>query len=479
MKLKRESEIEVIGLNDWKDHPTWITAGFIIVSGFLLFFNLSARSLENHDYLRYAEVAREMVRSGDWVVPRYNGEVYLDKPPLLFWLIAGLSSLYGSVTPFIARFPSTFSALVGALVVFLLGKRVYGTSRAGIISGWILLSCYQFFSQGRSAKTDMLLCLLVILTFYFFYLGWRESSRKRFLYIELAFFSMGLGVLTKGPFGVLIPLPLVAAFLIKEKKARLLRSPEFILGYSILLLTAFPWIFLFVDRFGLHESIALVEATHPLSRQAPFYFYFLEIWGQFFPWSLLLPFLGFYMWKERSKVWRSEESLFLIWFVLLFFFLTVFKVRVSRYLLPALPPLALMIGGRWKRAFSYFLIAFFAVILVWQIREIYWLRNDLLHSPGKILSEELKPVVKEAVFYGFQLDLSTLEELNFYFDPVTPIPLIKKLESLSTGLGKERKGCVLMPRKVYETFPKEESQRFTFVKEFPYKKERLILTQMR
>ena len=74
----------------WRQDEGRIIGGLIVASGLILFFNLWARSLENHDYLRYAEVAREMIRSGDWIVPRYNGEVYLDKPPLLFWLIAFL-----------------------------------------------------------------------------------------------------------------------------------------------------------------------------------------------------------------------------------------------------------------------------------------------------------------------------------------------------------------------------------------------------
>ncbi|MGQ9846759.1 MAG: ArnT family glycosyltransferase, partial [Bacteroidales bacterium] len=74
---------------------------FISVSGFILLFNLWGRSLENHGYIRYAEVAREMIRSGDWIVPHLNGEIYIDKPPLLFWLIALPSYIYGSVTPFI------------------------------------------------------------------------------------------------------------------------------------------------------------------------------------------------------------------------------------------------------------------------------------------------------------------------------------------------------------------------------------------
>ena len=84
----------------------WIIGSFVLISGLILFFNLWTRSLENHDYVRHAEVAREMIRSGEWVVPHLNGEVYIDKPPLVFWLIALPSSIYGGVTPFLARLPS-------------------------------------------------------------------------------------------------------------------------------------------------------------------------------------------------------------------------------------------------------------------------------------------------------------------------------------------------------------------------------------
>jgi 4-amino-4-deoxy-L-arabinose transferase-like glycosyltransferase len=470
--------IEEMKVKDWSRHEGRITGGFIIVAGFLLFFNLWGRSLENHDYLRYAEVAREMIRSGDWIVPRYNGEVYLDKPPLLLWLIAIPSFIYGSVTPFIARFPSALSAWLGVLVLFLWGKKIYGSARSGIISAGILLSCYQYFSQARSAKTDMLLCLLILLSLYFFYLGYEETRKRRSFFYGLSFFFMGLGVLTKGPFGFFIPFPLLAAFLIKEKKSRVLISKEFIVGYLILLLTALPWVSLFIGRFGVDQSMALIKATHPLSRQAPFYFYLVEIWGQFFPWSLLLPLLGLSIWRERSKVWQSEESLFLIWFVLLFLFLTLFKVRVSRYLLPALPPLALMLGGRWRKNFAYFLVSFIVMISVWQIREMNWMKKDFQHSPGKLLAGELKPVIKEAILCGYQLDISTLEELNFYFDPATPILVIKKLESLSTHLEKERKGWVLMPKKIYETFQGQSPPSSIFIKEFQYKQGGVVLLSL-
>lgn len=113
----------------------WIICCFIIASGLVLFFNLWNKSLENHDYLRYAEVAREMIRSGDWIIPHLNGEIFLDKPPLLFWLIAIPSSVYGSVTPFIARLPSALSAWIGVIILFFWGKRIYGKTQSGLIAG--------------------------------------------------------------------------------------------------------------------------------------------------------------------------------------------------------------------------------------------------------------------------------------------------------------------------------------------------------
>jgi len=192
-------------VNGRKENEKWIAGGFIVASGLLLSVNLWAGSLENHGYLRYAEIAREMIRSGEWVIPRYNGEIFLNKPPLLFWLIALPSYLYGSVTPVIARFPSFFAAWAGAVVLFLWARRVYGTSLSGLVAGGVLLSTYQYFFQSRLARTDMLFGCFVLFSLYFFYLGDGESRLRRSLFVGLSFFFMGLGTLAKGPAGFIVP----------------------------------------------------------------------------------------------------------------------------------------------------------------------------------------------------------------------------------------------------------------------------------
>jgi len=444
---------------------------FSLMSGIILFFNLWTRSLENHDYLRYAEVAREMIRSGDWIVPRLNGEIYLHKPPLLFWLIALPSSIYGYVTPLLARIPSFFSAWLGSLLVFQWGKRIYGNSLSGFISGGILLSNYQYFFNARIAKTDMLLCFFILSSLYSFYLGYHEEPKKG-PFLLASFIFIGLGVLTKGPFG-LIPLPIIFGFLLKEKKLKILVYKEFIIGYFVLILIVFLWIIPFISRLGLERSLQLLEETEVLTRKAPFYFYFVEIWPQFAPWSLFLPILIFLLYKE--KIFRLRVNFFLIWFILLFIILTIFQYRASRYLLGAIPPLALMTAGIWRKKFLFFLIPFSFIILVWHVVEIQWINKNMSRSPGLTLSTNLKPFLKEKKFFGYKLDPSTEEELNFYLDIYPCIPMIKRVEDFNNLANGEDRILILMPKEVYEEFPSNDLLSIRFIKEFPYKKGRLVL----
>ena len=89
-----------------------------------------------------------------------------------------------------------------------------------------------------------------------------------------------------------------------------------------------------------------------------------------------------------------------------------------------------MLGGRLKKKWFYFLVPFIVILLVWQFREVAWMRKDVPFSPGRALTEELRPIVRGSPFYGYRLDLSTLEELNFYLDPDAPVSNFKKAEDL-------------------------------------------------
>ncbi|MGQ9721578.1 MAG: ArnT family glycosyltransferase [Candidatus Jordarchaeum sp.] len=452
----------------------WITIFFISATGFVLLFNLWGRSLENHGYIRYAEVAREMIRSGDWIVPHLNGKIFIDKPPLLFWLIAIPSYIYGSVTPFIAKLPSALLAWVGVIIIFLWGKKVYGRIEAGIIAGGSLLSSYQYFFQARLAKTDIILCVFVILSLYFFYLWYNEQNFRKFPFCILSLFFIGLGILTKGPFGF-FPLIFILIYIILNKQWSTLIGKEFILGYIILGLTVLPWAISFIFRIGLEQTILLIKENKILSRTAPFYFYFIQIWGEFFPGSIFIPFLTVYIWKEKKRVWQSKYIFFLIWFLTLFISLTFFRYKASRYLLPTLPPLGLMIGGIWKKGFKFLIIIFLFAISVWHIREFIWIKKDNLYSPGMTFIMELRPFLKGEIPFAYKLDISTLEEINFYLDPPIPIIVLKDLNHLRK-IKEYKKIFIIMPKESYEDLKIRLNNSISFLKEFPYKKGRLILT---
>jgi hypothetical protein len=267
----------------------------------------------------------------------------------------------------------------------------------------------------------------------------------------------------------------MAVFLIKERRWRIWISKPFLLGYALVVFMALPWIILFIERVGFLETIRLVRETQILTRHAPFYFYFIQIWGEFAPWSVLLPFLFFYLWKQRNTVWHSGESLFLIWFIVLFILLTLFEYKVARYLLPVLPPLALMIGGRWKKKMAFFLIPFFFFIVVWHGVEFYWIRKDTSYSPGMVLVRELKPFLRESALFGYRLNVSTVEEINFYLDPVLPIPILKGAENLAEPLKEKGRAFILMPKEVYEKIRVRGHNSMAFVQEFRYKKGVLVL----
>ncbi len=135
-----------------------------------------SRDLWNPDEPRYAQVAREMMRSGDYIHPRLNGKSYPDKPPLYFWLIAAASLFSGEVSAFSARLPSVLAGLGVALLTFLLGRRLFNR-RTGLMAAIILLTNVEFFYIMTSCHLDTLLAFWVILAVYLFHTGYGSEKQ--------------------------------------------------------------------------------------------------------------------------------------------------------------------------------------------------------------------------------------------------------------------------------------------------------------
>lgn len=472
---------------------------FLGGSLFILFFNLWGRTLENHDYLRYAEVAKEMIQSGDWVVPRYNGQVFIHKPPFLFWLIAFPSKAFGHVTPFLARLPSAFFAWIGVAVVYLWGRKVWGDDRSGFIASGILLSSYLYFWQGRIARTDMVFSVLVLLSIYFFYLRVHEDTSelppprpspiigeevirtspaygrgrfRNYLLTGLSFAFMGVAGLTKGPVGFLFPLLVMILFLLVQRQARLLTQGDFLLGSFIMALVMGSWLTPFLIRLGWENALEIWKETRILSRQAPFYLYGYRAWVDFAPWSVFFPSLFIYYWKKKR---HPDEKFLILWFFDLFFSLTLFPGRSSKYLLPAFPALALLMGGFWRnRSTALFWVLFLCAIAVWHGYELKLVRGNENRSPGILIEKELTPFRRD-IFFAYRMDVDTLGKINFYGDPI--IPQTNKADELKQRVGGRKEILVVMPRDAAKDLI-QGGIRLTFMRTIEHKGINFILAKI-
>src|SRR4030043_187953 len=198
--------------------------GLLLVFCFVLFFiNLGQWDLWNPDEPRYAQVAREMVNGGEWILMHFNGKVYGDKPPLFFWFIALSSFLWQGFNSFSVRFPSALFGTLTVLLTFLIGKYLY-SSRTGFLSGLIIATSVQFAFLSTRANIDTTLTFFTTASFLCFFQWYRmnknEEIRKGYLKdlsIYGFYICMALATLTKGPVGFILPLLVCLVYLIVQK----------------------------------------------------------------------------------------------------------------------------------------------------------------------------------------------------------------------------------------------------------------------
>jgi 4-amino-4-deoxy-L-arabinose transferase-like glycosyltransferase len=103
----------------------------LVFGGVLYFYNLGGWDLWNPDEPRYAQIAKEMLQGEGWIIPHLNSEVYLDKPPLFFWLMAATGTVIGGMNEFAARFPAALFALLTLPLLFFLGKKLFNEKGGG------------------------------------------------------------------------------------------------------------------------------------------------------------------------------------------------------------------------------------------------------------------------------------------------------------------------------------------------------------
>ncbi|MFN3467203.1 MAG: ArnT family glycosyltransferase, partial [Candidatus Brocadiales bacterium] len=305
----------------------------------------------------YAQVARETLQ-GNWLVPHFNGEIYVNKPPLYFWVIAVLSKPWGDVTEFTLRLPSALSAVGTVLVVFSLGERLIGAG-GGFLAGLILASSPEFQKYACVAKLEMLLTFFISASLACFYFGLDSTSNKphtnkvrgKRWYFLWGWCFLALSVLTKGIGIVLIP-PVLGLYLLSRRELYRWREMEPFLGGFLFVFLLLGWLLPAQLYGGADYTWGMMgHLGHHVSKPINFFkpvFYTTEVLAGMLPWSLVLIALYAYWKKGMDRPGGLSLRFPVVWFLVTFILFSLIMEKRSRYLLPLYPAMALVLGIVWN-----------------------------------------------------------------------------------------------------------------------------------
>jgi 4-amino-4-deoxy-L-arabinose transferase-like glycosyltransferase len=317
-------------------------------------------SLWDRDEPRYAQTSRQMLHSGDWIVPHFLGNVRTAKPVLIYWLQASSMRVMGD-NAFAARFPSAVAVtlLLAGLAVLL--SRTIGPARA-LWSVFILGTSGIVIFCAKSCVTDGVLLLFVTAAQIGLYALWRGS--RSWAVVIVMSIAIGLAGLTKGPvvLGVMTATLLVLAAMrtldgaARERadvKPFRVSAAQVLVGICIVTAICLPWVYLMQRRVpGYLQQTFWKEIFDRARRGAeqhtgPPGYYLIFIWATFFPWSLLLPAAIVQGWKRRhiSVIRFCLAAIIGPWLMF-----ELIATKLPHYILPLLPPLALLTADMLVRA---------------------------------------------------------------------------------------------------------------------------------
>jgi 4-amino-4-deoxy-L-arabinose transferase-like glycosyltransferase len=352
----------------------------------LYFYGLGHLPLLGPDEPRYAQVAREMFLRHDLITPTLGGQLWFEKPALLYWLMIACFKLFG-VSEFAARLPAAISGLLTIAAVFVVARQIArGTEdREGFIF-WSVLAAGTMLGVivfSRAASFDILLTMTTTWALAFFILHEFESNLKmRRALLAGCYVFIGVSLLGKGLIGIVIPVGVVALYFLLERRLpqrSLLMSLMW--GVPLALIVASVWYFpviqrhgwLFIDQFFIQHHFARY-LSNKFHHHAPFYYYLLILPLLALPWTAFLidgamesckslvvqrdklKFVG-HKFKSR-KLGSGDDPIrrllvfALAWILFPLIFFSLSSSKLPGYLLPVLPAIALIVGERFWRLAS-------------------------------------------------------------------------------------------------------------------------------
>lgn len=331
------------------------------------------------DAAQYASISREMVDDGNWLQVMHRHQNYLDKPPLLFWCSALMFKLFG-VSNFAYKLPSFLFTLMGVYATYALGKKLF-TKQTGQIAALMLYGCQAWYSFNNDVRTDTMLAASVITAVWalFEYI----DTKKPFHFI-IGFLFVALGMLAKGPLGIMVPVLALGTYLLYKRDFKIIFNPHWLIGLGIVGILLAPMVYGLYKQYGADgplfffwtQSFGRITGENVWKNDAGYFFFVHTFLWAFLPFSLLA------YWAWANNLWLvlkskfaqryARQVLLLAGFTLPFIALSMSHYKLPHYIFVVAPFGALLAAShvtgldiKTERIFRY--LHLFVVVLAFVV----------------------------------------------------------------------------------------------------------------
>ncbi len=337
------------------------TSWFWIAALWLLLLVLAAlRPLAVPDEGRYGEIGRWMLQSGDWLTPRLDGIPFFHKPPLLYWLEAVSLATFGNHVWALRLVPALHAAIM--LAGLYLAARAVAGERIARRAGLMLGTSVAFLLGGQYVNHDMMVATWIGVAIWCFAFAFMHGTRAHANLARLGFVACALGVLSKGLIGLVLPGLVLFCWLLWTRQFRKVLTLPWLSGLLLFALIAVPWFVLVGQKypgvldylFGTQQFERYIDTT--FNNVQPWWFYLVSLLILLFPWAFfaLKP-----LWDAVRRrpaphpIAGAWFSLCWIWLAAILVFFTIPASKLIGYILPVVPPLALLAALGWERTLAH------------------------------------------------------------------------------------------------------------------------------
>lgn len=429
------------------DKTIYLQITFLLILSFAISFPyIGGGSLSSWDEAIFAQAARGIIRTGNWITLYWNGHNWLDKPPLHIWTVAIFYKILG-INEFAARLTSVLFGVATIIGLYLIVLGEYDKHTA-FISSLVLLSTLHFIRFSRLCMSDIMLTFIIMLSLYFFWRG--IKNRKFFIFSGILF---GCAIMTKWTVAFLIPF-IIMCFIIFSKQFDLVKNKILILGFALGILIAVPWHVyqllhntkFITDYLSFHSIRRLTTALDGHTGNWMFYIKTISNKGR--PLGVLgllgIPYLVWSYINKKDKF----LLLVLIWILTFLAAFSAAQTKLHWYIMPIYPAVsivcAVILSKIIKPRFVWIFVLITVILTSFYIRH-YDIFNMDYNNETKAFSATAREIIGKQPLYLYK---TGDPGIGFYFGDYAI--WVKNPSSFEELLSEPVKKYFIMERRQFE-----------------------------